>query len=81
MYKKIIKGVCIFLISIFLTTCVSCTKNKEVEIEGYVFVGWYKTDKEKFTTGIINENITLTGKYIKEGTTYNISYIFFGGSP
>lgn len=50
-----------------------------IEIEGYVFVGWYKTDKEKFTTGIINENITLTGKYIKEGTTYNISYILNGG--
>ena len=51
----------------------------QIRVDGYVFVGWYTNEKEKFTSGVINDNITLTGKYIKEGTTYNITYILNGG--
>lgn len=51
----------------------------QIRVDGYVFVGWYTNEKEKFTGGVINDNITLTGKYIKEGTTYNITYILNGG--
>lgn len=58
MYKKIIKGVCIFLISIFLTTCVSCTKNKEVEISFPEKIQELKSYKLEATLQTIFQNGT-----------------------
>lgn len=50
-----------------------------VEVDGYVFVGWYDANNNKIDSIVVDKNITLTGKYIKAGTKYNISYILNGG--
>ncbi len=52
----------------------------EIPVEGYVFVGWYDVLGNKVADYQVNSNVTFTGKYIKEGTVYNISYELNGGS-
>lgn len=51
-----------------------------IEVDGYVFVGWFDSTGQKANGQFINSNVTFTGKYIKEGTIYKITYETNGGS-
>lgn len=51
-----------------------------ISLEGYVFVGWFDTQGNKVTEHQVNSNVTFRGKYIKEGTIYQITYELNGGA-
>lgn len=64
------------------------TSNKTIQIDGelnvedpirdgYVFMGWYLGDE--LFTGIVEANITLSAKWVEEGTKYPIYYDLGGG--
>ena len=50
-----------------------------VEVEGYLFIGWYNKNDELVEKVTVKENITFTAKFIEHGTSWNISYDLAGG--
>ena len=50
-----------------------------VEVDGYLFIGWYDKNDELVENVTVKENITFTAKFIEYGTSWNISYDLAGG--
>lgn len=51
----------------------------EIIEDEYIFFGWFDENGNDVIGKIINSDETFVGKYIKEGTKYNINYILNGG--